>query len=489
MYMKASIPWRSMVSVVFLVAVLAVPARGTAWAASRSGSPAVALNTRDFDTTLLGTTKDRKHKIQLEVAREPGDKLVEVTISVLSSGNSSATGSSYAFTIPASDLTVTSRGAKLDTHSHLGAYGHITAQWKYISSPSIIRTDSSCNPAPSASYTQVMAVASATLDLTFPCDGVVKTTLHAESVAVNTGSVPLATNTMPGSTQSFYQSLYFSGNLALKSAGNKQLVVGSYTFDTGTSVLVVGVDSPGSGTIGLTRADHFATDSLAPSALTTHGGSSSLQYSGALGTANLTFTRKGQQFSLERPAKCVDPNASTQDQAKLLTISTAQASVAGKANVTACVTVKATFGASDMGTDLATSAGTAGGTGGGLTLPTPPAIVGIGTPLPTPPTIGGAMHITNVIPADGSTGVSTTPQISATLSAAPSPGQVNFLVTGADNPTLIGVVPPPTYDAASKTETSTPITALQPNTRYRLMVVAGSSTGVATSITTFTTGS
>ena len=99
------------------------------------------------------------------------------------------------------------------------------------------------------------------------------------------------------------------------------------------------------------------------------------------------------------------------------------------------------------------------------------------------------MKITNVVPADGSTGVSTTPRISATLSVAPNPGQVNFLVTGADNPTLIGVVPPPTYDAAGKTATSTPITPLQPNTRYRLMVVAASSAGVATSITTFTTGS
>jgi hypothetical protein len=457
------------------VASLLVPAHDSVSAAGRASGPALLDNTRDFDTTLLGTTKDRKHKIQLNVAREPGDSLVQLTITLLGVGSTSTTGSSYTFTVPPTDLTVGAAGAKLDTHTHLGTYGHITAQWKYTSSPTpITDNDNPCNPPTNASYTQVTALVSAALNLTFPCDGVVTANVEATGVTVDTGQVPIATNSAPGTPPNFYQSIYFSADLAEKTAAAKQIVVGSYQFGAGSPLLVVGIAGPATAAIGLSQSVHFATDTLPAGALTTAGRGSTLHYSGTLGTVDLTFTRKGQPFSLQRPAKCIVPNASAQDQSKMLTISTFQATVAGTANLTMCVALKVTFGGSDMATHLATSA------------PTPPTIGGGGTG----GTFGsGAIQIKKVSPPDGSTGVSTSPVISATLSAAPGPGQVNFVLTGADNPMLVAALPPPTYNAASMTESSTPMMPLQPNTRYKLMVVVVTGSGLSTSVTTFTTGS
>jgi hypothetical protein len=457
---------------------LAIPARITALAATHSSA-----NVLNFDTTLSGLTADKKNNVSVEVANNPGTSKVSVTISVNGSQTQGLAGSTYQFDLPASDLVITATGAKLDTHKDLGKYGRITAQWTYTSRAKTIQGANNCSPGVSTTVTRTLATASAKLSLTFPCDGAVNAQLHAKNVDIDSGAAP-ATSSNTGSRA--LSSIYFTGAFATRNTKAGQLGVGAYKMTNGPSLFFVSIGTSSTAAVGLVNSTHFASDKLPSNGLTTGANpAATLQYRGTLGSAKLQFARSGQSFSFTSSGACVYPGASAADQAKSVTLSTLQASVSGPVNLVACTTAKTTFGSGDTGVLISTSAAAAN-------APTPtPLPGGVATPItvPTIPSTGG-MTVVKLTPADGATGVSTTAPISVTLSAAPKNNQVTMILTEVNNPAGVVVLPPPTYDPATMTATTTPLAPLTPNTQYKLTLVAvGAAGGFVSSSTTFTTGS
>jgi Bacterial Ig-like domain len=461
-----------------LASSLAVPMHGAALAVSGAAIHAGANGVLDFDTTLTGLTSDKKDNVSVEVARNPGTKTVEVTISV---NGSQTQGSTYKFDLPSSDLVVNGKGAKLDTHKHLGAYGHITAQWIYTSKSKTIEGSNSCTPGISSTVTRILATGSAQLSLSFPCDGNISAQLHGKNLDIDNGNAPGANSR--ATTNRGLTSIYFTGAFATRNTKTGRIGVGAYQMTGGPSLFFVSIGTSSTATTGLVSSTHFASDTLPANGLTTGTNpAATLQYSGALGSATLQFTGKGQSFSFTESGACVDPSASTADQAKSVSLSTSQTAVSGPVNLVACTTAKTTFGAGDSGVLISTSPAT-------TTAPT--AVPGT-TPIvvPTIPTRSGTMSVVKLTPADGATGVSTSTPISVTLSATPKNGQVTMILMEADNPAGVVVLPPATYDPGTMTATTTPATPLTANTKYKLTLVAvGASGGFVSSSTTFTTGS
>jgi hypothetical protein len=451
----------------------------------------------DFNTTLTGTTADGKHTVAINVN---WDSLIKTHVNLVVSvdkgtGSLSAlNGSSYTFTLPIKDFTLTANSAILDTHTDLGKFGHITAHWTYV-------TKSETTTCFSVSTTQhVIAAGSATFNLSFPCDGAIAGKISGSNVDSDN-----ATQSSEGSRSSAYNglpSLLFTAATAQHTSKGIDLEIGAYQFGSQGNIVYVSIGAGNGGNdatsststnaatgltsteFGLTQYSHFASDTLTRGSLTTgQNPAASLHYKGILGTANLVWHDKsGGNFSITMQGNCLN-KALTGDAAKAsIVFSTQQATLSGSANVKTCVADTATFASTDSGGVISTHKGTA--PAGGTTIP--------GAPTPTPGTGGGTsvgtgnFAVSNITPANGATGVSTSPTISVTFSGAPGK-TVEVILIQANNPAGVVMLPPPSV--SGNTITTTPATPLTANTEYKLTVVAqGAAGGFVTSNTTFTTG-
>jgi methionine-rich copper-binding protein CopC len=471
-------------AVVLVASTLAVPAQMAVQASAHPASQfatAIPTGPADFDTRLTGFTTDKKHMVTLEVSRSAGGGSVQITVAVDSGQVQRATGSNYQFSVPGSDLVIDAKHGKasLDTHKHLGKYGHITVQWTYTSRATTVQipADPCLGLAASATtITRVLATGDAQLALTFPCEGVVSAQLHGTNVDIDNGAAPVSP-----SSSSYPASVLFTDVVATRSSHTGSISVIAYKTKRGPSSLILSISNTLNATVGLLGTSHYATDTLAGSALTIDTRPlASLSYRGALGTANLVFSGKGQSINATRPVRCINPNASKADLAKNLSVQMAQATVSGPVNLTACNAVKTTFGKGDTGIVMTTSLSTA-------PVATPPAGA---SPVPgvTPPSTG-SMSIVKTDPADGVTGVPTNVTFNITLSAAPAAdAKVLMVLTAPSDPTATQMLQP---TVSGTTVTATPAQSLKANTQYKLQVVimgAAGSMPVTASIT-FTTGS
>jgi hypothetical protein len=460
--------------VLLALTAAALPTRATspafAGALHQASAAATAFN---FNAALTGMTSNKRYTINLEVSRDAVDGSVQLTVLAFSAATQHPSGSTYTFTLPASDLSVTTKGATLDTHTDLGSYGHVSASWSYTSHSTTVQNASACTGGLTTTVQHTLATASAILTLTFPCEGKLSAYLSGTNLDVTQGALPPAA--AGSSTTSLVHSLYFTAAIATKSTKTGTISVGGYTAG-GRSLLLVSQTIKGSTGKGLTSSTHFSSDTLQARALTTGVNPAAvLHYQGALGTANLTFTGKSQAFSITMPAICINPTAKGATRNTSLSVKTAQAAVSGTVSLSACGAVKATFGAGDIGSIMTTSP-VSGGSGAG------PTSGGPGT------SFGSEISVTKVSPPDGATNVPTTTSFSVVLSAAPKNSHVMMIVTEANNPRGIVMLPPPTFDAATKTATTTPATPLKPNTRYKLQVIVTGTGAFAQSTSYFTTG-
>ncbi|MDB5058880.1 MAG: hypothetical protein JWO59_2352 [Chloroflexi bacterium] len=469
-------------------AVLPLPSRSFGHAA-----PHVAASSSvSFDTTISGITSDKHHVVSVEVQRNDANHTVVLTITVHGSKTQKGASSSYQFSLPAGDLTVTRnlhpRTAHLDTHQHLGQYGHITASWTYGTKGATLQTfnASGCTAIGAASTTTItrfIASGSAMLDLTFPCEGAIRAQLKGTNLNIDSGqALALALN--GDGIQGLGANLYFTTTAALRRTGTKQIVVGGFKISNGPASIFVSTSTDTHAATGLVNTTHIASDAMPAGGLSNPTSSSAkLVYNGVLGSANLTFSRAGQSVSVNRAAGCVNPQAS--DKATLVSVQTAGGDVAGSASLAACGTVAVTFHAGDVGIVAVTGAPSAS------TSVTP--VVTAPTPVPgnggAIVSIGG-LGITSISPTNGATGVSTSPIIHAIFTGTLEPNKITVLLIEAGNPAGIVMLPPPTLDAASNSISTTPAIALKPNTSYKLLVSAlNSSGGMTSSNSTFTTGS
>ncbi len=453
----------------------------------------------NFNTTLTGTTSDGKHTVAINVN---WDSLIKTHVNVVVSvdkgtGSLSAlNGSSYTFTLPVKDFTLTANSATLDTHTDLGKFGHITAQWTYV-------TKSETTTCFSVSTTQhVIAAGSATFNLSFPCDGAIAGKISGSNIDSDN-----ATHSSEGSGSSAYSglpSLLFTAVTAQHTSKGIDLEIGAYQFGSLGNIVYVSIGAGNGGNdatsstatnaatgltsteFGLTQYSHFASDKLSSGSLTTgQNPAANLRYKGVLGTANVVWhSKSGGNFSVTMQGNCLN-KALTGDAAKQsIVFSTQQATLTGSANVKTCVADTATFGSTDTGGVLSTHKGTA--PAGGATIPG----------VPTPPASGaggggsvstGGFAVSSVTPANGATGVSTSPTISVTFSSAPGTTVV-FILTPSTNPAGTMVLQP---TVSGNTATATPSAPLTANTLYNLRITATGATAgaIVSSATTFTTGS
>lgn len=464
-------------AVVFPLAALGT---GPGQAASLHAAGQAGLTT--FYTTLMGPTADGKHVVTIGVnwntaASTSVELTVTVNAKVGTSTLSGLNGSSYTFTLPASDLSLGAGTASLDTHKHLGKYGRVTAHWTFVTK------SETTNCFISATSQHVIASGSASFNLTFPCEGSVSGQISGNNIdATNPGSSQgRGSNSAQG-----LPSIYFTAASAIKTTKTSDFVVGAYSLSNLGSLLFVTIGSHAAGqnAMGLTDASHFATDKLANGALTNSTGSETLHYQGSLGNAALTWKASGSPFSLSLQGRCLSASLPSAQASSTIAFSSQQAAVSGSAKLTACVSQSATFGAGDTGALISTHKGTAPTTPAvpGAPGATPPAGTGSGTTIST-----GSFAVSSATPADGATGVPTNTAISVTFNAAP--GKVaQIILTEANNPTGVVMLPPPTVNGS--TITSTPPTPLQPNTEYKETVVAqGAAGGFVSYTATFTTGS
>jgi hypothetical protein len=469
-------------------AVLPLPSRSLGHAAPH----VAASSTVSFDTTISGITSDKHHVVSVEVQRYDANHTVILTITIHGSKSLKGTSSIYQFSLPAGDLTVTRnlhpRMAHLDTHQHLGQYGHITASWTYGTKGATLQTfnASGCaaiGAAPTTTVTRFIASGSATLDLTFPCEGAIRAQLKGANLNIDSGQA-LALALSGGSIPGLGSNLYFTTTAALRRTGTKQIVVGGFKIGNGPASIFVSSSTDTHAATGLVSTTHIASDTMPASSLSNPTATSAkLVYNGVLGTANLTFARAGQSVNVNRAAGCVNPQAS--DKATLVSVQTTAGGVAGSASLAACGTVAVTFHTGDMGIVAVVGAPSAStSVTPVVTAPTPAsgnggAIVSI-----------GGLGITSISPANGTTGVSTSPVIRAIFTGTLELDKVTVLLIEAGNPAGIVMLPPPTLDAASNSISTTAAIALKPNTMYKLLVSALNNTGGMTSSnSTFTTGS
>jgi hypothetical protein len=504
--MRRFYPVRLASLVVLAAATLAWPLQAPAQHVSAAaGIPSAS----DFDTTLTGSSTPvlhgQKYMVTLQVTRQPGDKTVQLSISLNAGGLTNIKGSSYTFMIPAKDLTVSAgKSASLDTRKDLGAYGRITAKWTFTPStaatPTATPTADACNPYATGggNITRINASYTATISLNFPCEHAVQGTL-AGTTEIDNGGIPAT------SSSTSVSSLTYKAAMASQAATKQTISVIGYRMGDGSGTIMVSVTLPSNASTGLTNSQHFAMDKIvAPaSSLSIANSTATIAYSGVLGSAKLAFNGRGSPYSLSRPVKCYNPNASKADLAKSVQTSISQATVSGPVNMTACVPVKTTFVLPDP------KKGVTGDTGTIISMVltsqpsssiptvavTPPAgttpVAGQNTPTTG---AGGTVTVTSSTPANGATGVSLTPSFSITLSAAP-PGPMMMVVMPAASPTgMSGMKPvmpvPATFDSSNTAAgTLAPGMTLDPNTQYQLQLRSLTNpTGAPVATVTFTTG-
>ncbi len=442
----------------------------------------------DFNTTLFGPASDGKHTVSINVDWSTvlaSQVDVRITIGKGTSLQSGVSGSTYTFTLPASDFHLGAGTASLDTQKDLGAFGHITAQWTFVTK----NESNAVNCFGTSSSQHLIASGSADFKLSFPCAG----SLSGKIAGTNIDSAavtPTGSGNVNRSSFNGLSSIYFSGASASQSSKGLDLSVGAFSFGGQSNFLYVTVGAGNSANanqvagnglttskFGLTNYSHFASDKLASGAFTSTPGSASLNYRGALGTAQITWKGKGSPFSLTMQGQCLSSSLTGAQATTTVVLASQEASLSGSAKVTACLSDKAGFRSTDTGTLINTHKGT-----------TPAAGAGSGPGAGAGPSISsGSFAVSSATPTDGATGVSTSAAISVTFNAAP--GKVaQIILTEANNPTGIVMLPPPTV--SGNTITSTPPTPLKPNTQYKETVVAqGAAGGFVSYTATFTTGS
>ena len=438
----------------------------------------------DFSTALHGVITDKNgkvvHSVSLNVGRSTGDKTVQLTIVVANATGLS--GGSYTFDVPATDLVVGSSSASLDTHHDLGKYGHLSVSWTYTG-----HTTTVANP-PNPCYgmgatttiTRVVASATAQLNLTIPCTGVVDVALSGTNLDIDSGQGLYA----PTSSQTPSQSIYYTMVSGNKTLSSSQLDVSG--MKTGTlSLLIVDLSTDSMASTGLVRSSQFASDTLPPADLSasTSAGKTmgTLTYRGALGSAHLVVTGGGQSMSMTQSVRCLNPNASKADLGKTVSMQITQGTVSGSVSLTVCSAVKATFGSGDKGSVIVIGPGSSGGTSASTTPvagATPPPGV---TPPTTSSSLPGAINIgsfpaiTAISPAPGSP-LPATGTITVTFaSALPAGAQIHVILLPSGGSAGMPVqLPDPVVSGSTATVTiSTPL----PAGTYKLMVTATNGSG------------
>jgi len=450
-----------------------------------------ASSLTDFTTTLTGPTADHKHTVGINVGWDTLTNThvnVEVFVYRGIGTLSALNGSSYTFTLPARDFTLSNNSASLDTHADLGHYGHISAHWTYTTKPNT----SNCFGVSGGQ--RVIATGSATFNLSFPCDG-----SYSGQISGNSIDSDSAGSSSAGKSNSAYSglpSLFFTADLAHQhSSKGIDLEVIAYQLGSLGNFVFVSVGGGNGGTpssptgsvaTGLTQYAHFASDTLKPGAFSTGTTPvASLNYSGSLGTANIVWHAKGgnnSAFSMTMQGSCLNTALTGAQANTSVVFSTQETSLSGSANLKTCVADKATFGSGDSGVVIQTHKGTAPGSGGSGTGSGSGSSSGSGTSISS-----GSFAVSSATPANGATGVSLSAAISVTFNAPP--GKVaQIILTEANNPAGVVMLPPPTV--SGNTITSTPPAPLKPNTQYKETVIAqGAAGGFVSYIATFTTGS
>ncbi|HVA91985.1 MAG TPA: Ig-like domain-containing protein [Chloroflexota bacterium] len=450
-----------------------------------------ASSLTDFNTTLSGPTSDGKHMVSINVdwaQIESSHVNVEISVGKGTSLQSGITGSTYNFTLPVRDFQLGQGTASLDTHKDLGAYGHVSANWTFVT-----KNEATTLGCFGSSNTQhLIASGSATFTLSFPCDGSFTGKLSGTNLDSDVVAPSNSSNNGKNSSFNGLAGIYFSAASAQKSIKSGDLAVGAYTFGNLGSFIYVSLGAGNVGNsgsvggngltaaeFGLTQYSHFASDKLSSGAFTSSATGASLTYSGVLGKAKISWKGTGSPFSISMVGHCLSSSLPSSQANSTVVMSSQEASVSGSAKVTACATERVTFASGDTGALInthkgaasapSTGAGAAGGTGSG------------------PSISGGSFSVSSATPANGATGVSTTAAISVTFSGAPGK-VVEIILTEANNPAGIVMLPPPTVNG--NTITSTPPTPLKPNTEYKETVVAqGAAGGFVNYTATFTTGS
>ena len=343
--------------VLLAVAGPVVPARAApqvTGAAAHSGA-APTLGS-DFATSLTGTISGQGHAgartVRLDVRRSSDDTTVRLTIDIASSGGTA--GSEYTFTVPASDLQIANTSISLDTHQHLGAYGHMSVQWTASRQAEQVQIPGNpCYGRPAVPVTRVVASATAQLDLTLPCEGTVRGVLGGTNLDLDSGQDVSLQHGSPSPDRS----IYYTSVSATKSLGaGKGLLLSATKTSTAARITVSAGASSAAG-MGLTGSSHFATDVLPLAGLaagTNHAGQAAtvLTYHGALGSAGLAFTGTGETMATSDQGRCVNPSAATSDLGKTVGEQMTRASVEGSVSLTAaavCSALQATFGSGDEG--------------------------------------------------------------------------------------------------------------------------------------------
>ena len=481
--------------VAFIMASLGVGASATTQAAPTQ-LVGQASSLTDFNTTLTGSASDHTHTVAINVSWDSMIKThVNVEISVYRGVGSLShlNGSSYTFTLPVRDFTLTGNSASLDTHGDLGHVGHVSAHWTYTTKPNT----SNCFGLSGGQH--VIATGSATFNLSFPCDG-----SFSGQISGNNVDSDSATSSSAGKSNSAYSglpSLFFTAVTAQHSSKGIDLEVLAYQFSGLGNFVFVSLGAGTSGNIsstansaaagltqaefGLTQYSHFATDTLKPGALTTGTNPvASLNYSGSLGAANIVWHAKSggnSAFTMTMQGSCLNKALTGAQANTSVVFSTQEVSLSGSASVKTCMADKATFGSGDSGGMIHTHKGTAPAPGAGAGSGTGSG-PGSGTSISS-----GSFAVSSASPADGATGVSLSAAISVTFNAPP--GKVaQIILAEANNPAGVVMLPPPTI--SGNTITSAPPTPLKPNTQYKETVVAqGAAGGFVSYTTTFTTGS
>jgi hypothetical protein len=489
-------------------AVLPLPVRSLAHSANHL---AAAGTTTSFDTTIAGLTTDKHHRVAVEVQRGDTTQIVLLTITVQSVKAASAGRGIYQFSVPAADLTVTTNArspskltAVLDTHQDLGQYGHISATWTYgvKGTPLQIFDPANCllgNIALAATITRTDASGSATLNLTFPCEGAIQAQLQGANLAIDRGRALAIASSLDG-IPGLGATLSFTLALADYQTSTNQVGVAGVRIKNGPTLLVVLTSSPptqpGQSTrvpagIGLVGTIHSAVVTMPADALTNPTAhSTDIVYSGVLGSANLHLAQSGTVFHYRQTVGCLNPEVSETDKGRSVAEQGNSAAVTGSISLAACGTITHTFpsNGSPYAGGVVTTSGPNRAPAVTAVLPASTPVPGIGSGASANVGTGG-LAIIGVSPADGATGVSTSPIIRAIFSGTPDPSQVTFLLMESVSPTAMVMLPAPTFNAGSDSSATTPAVALKPNTAYRLVISAtNSSGGVAGSISTFTTG-
>jgi hypothetical protein len=466
---------------------------------------AAAGTTTSFDTTIAGLTTDKHHKVAVEVQRNDTTHTVLLTITVQSVKGAGPTSSVYQFNMPAADLTVTANvrshimlTAVLDTHQDLGQYGHITATWTYGVKGTTLQVFDSANclqwnVAPPTPITRSGASGSATLDLTFPCEGAIRAQLQGANLNIDRGRAPTIDPSQGG-----FHGLGANPYFTLALAGYRAGGVAAVRITNGPTLLFVSTSSPigqgagSTGRMGLVAYSHSAIDTMPADGLTNPTAhTTDIVYSGVLGSASLHLARSGLVSHTRQTAGCLNPEVSETEQSTPIAQQETLGTVTGTISLAVCGTLAHTFHSNnhdDFGGVVITSdPNLAPSVTAVLPAATPVPGIGSGT---SANVSSGGLAIISLSPADGATGVSPSPVIRATFSGTPDPSQVTFLLMESVNPTAMVMLPAPTFNAASNSDVTAPAGALKPHTAYRLVISAtNSSGGVAGSISTFTTGS